>query len=260
MKHNQTRTRTLFAAAERCPFGCKYCFIKFNRYKVDKPTKQFAHDQISDDQVSYPTCDGEFFSDPHAVSELERLVHETTHRVLVSISVKSPVSHKRAQFLKNMNAILVKSRRGLIKCSVSISGKSKLNEYEPRTPGFEQRISTLENLSEEGIPTSVNLKPILPFISDEEYREIVYDTSTYVTAYLLGGLYIDPTNSFGKKIIKNHSRWISGRTVNWLPNQPVWQYCENPEQMASIRSHIVHANRKFFENDLDVMAHLIALS
>jgi DNA repair photolyase len=252
--------RALFASARQCPFGCRYCFAKFDQFAPNHPLPRFSDNDAKEDDIIYPTCDGEFFIDSRAKSELEDLVNSTRKSVRVSISVKFSVREREARFLRALNDRLEGAGRGLIKCSISLSTKDQIDEIEPQTPGYGQRLRALRILAEERVPTSVNLKPILPFVSEAEYNEIVADTAPYTAAYLVGGLYIDAKSEFGQKIKLDYSSFVSPRLVDWLPNRPEWEYCENPSQLKSIRQSIAAKGRQAFDSDLLVMDYLLSRS
>jgi DNA repair photolyase len=250
--------RMLCASAQACRFGCLYCFAKFDRFASNNPLPKFADDEIGDGEIVYPTCDGEFFQDSRAVSKLENLVHSTRTPIRVSISVKSPIGKRQARFLSELNDHLASVDRGFIKCSISLSTKHWIHVYEPKTPDYSHRLQALRALVDEGVPTSVNLRPILPFISQAEYREIVVETAPYTATYLVGGLYIDTTSEFGKQVKLNFPSLVANRPVDWLPGRPSWEYCENPIQLEAIRQSIVENGRQAFDSDVPVIDYLWA--
>jgi hypothetical protein len=252
--------RTLFASTRSCQYGCRYCFAKFDQFAPSHPLPSFSDERLREDDILYPTCDGEFFSDRRAVSKLENLVNSTRKLVRVSISVKSRISARQAHSLRLLNDCLVSAGRGLIKCSISLSTKHQVKEYEPRTPSYLHRLDALRMLADEQVPTSVNLKPILPFVSEAEYGEIIADTAPYTTVYLVGGLYIDSTTEFGNMIKSVYSSFITNRLVDWLPNRPTWEYCENPQQLESVRQSIFASGNEAFDTDLLVMDYLLSRS
>jgi uncharacterized Fe-S cluster-containing radical SAM superfamily protein len=249
----------MFGSAKACRYGCLYCFAKFD-HAPNHSLPKFSDDHKGQDGILYPTCDAEFFGDRRAVSELKNLVESTQHSIRVSISVKSPISTNQARFLRSLNDSLVSTGRGLIKCSISLSTKHQIDKYEPQTPNYLRRLRALRTLAEEQVPTSVNLKPILPFVTEEEYREIVSDTAPYTAAYLVGGLYIDSTSEFGSKIKSQYSSLITVRPVDWLPHRPIWEYCEDPAQLEAVRQSIGAKGGQAFDSDLDVMDYLLSQS
>jgi hypothetical protein len=252
--------RMAFAAAQPCRFGCVYCFARFDRFGLEHPLPRFSDDDLREDRIIYPTCDGEFFSDHRAMANLERLVDSARSSVLVSISVKSRIGKTHTHFLRRLNERLNGDRRGLVKCSVSLSAKQHLNAYDPKAPDYSHRLDVLKRLAEENIPTSVNPRPILPDVPTTEYQEIISDTAPYTSVYLVGGLYIDPKTEFGRNIKAKYSSFITLRSVDWLPNRPQWEYCEVPLQMAVVRKPTTENARQLFDTDLLVMKYLSSRS
>ena len=248
--------RMLFSSSCTCKFGCRYCFAKFDCFVSMQNMSVFSLQTIGNDYVIYPTCDGEFFNDKHAMIQLENFVNSTKNQIKISVSIKYPITLKQALFLQKLNQQLINDGRGFIKCSLSITTKHNVEKYEPNTPDYSKRIQALKLLAEVGIPTSVNLKPILPFVPVDEYCEIIQDTSAYAESYLIGGLYIDIKTKFGLMVSTNYPHLISTRVVNWLPGKPLWNYCEDSMQIESIRQFIIKSDRKIFDSDIDLIGWL----
>lgn len=250
MTHNK---RVLYSSLCKCKFGCHYCFAKIDSYLSKKRLPAFSSKTIKNDRIIYPSCDSEFFSDTLAMSNLEDIVQSTQQPIQVSISIKSPIDIKQVKYLKSLNDCLASNKFGFIKCSVSITTKYNIKKYEPNTSEYSERIHALKLFADMEIPTSVNLKPILPFISVDEYHEIIQDTLDYTKSYLIGGLYIDINSEFGKMINTHYPSLVSIRPVDWLPGRPLWQYCEDPVQLEYVRQIIITSNRMVFDTDIDLM-------
>jgi DNA repair photolyase len=156
--------RALFSGTRKCTYGCQYCFAKFREYSAEHHLRVLPDHLPMDVSIIYPTCDGEFFTDSHAQNALKRLVHRTTKPLLVSISVKSPITDKNIAYINDINDHLTTMGRGFLKCSISISIKHGLEKIEPHTPRYGQRLDAAHLLALHGIPRSVNLMPILPFV------------------------------------------------------------------------------------------------
>jgi hypothetical protein len=251
--------RAFFSGNRECKLGCLYCFAKFDDYISNVPHTPYTCIASDDVSILYPSCDGDFFSDGVAREALAQTVYETDKRILVSISIKSRLSQAQAQELARMNGKLAMHRRGLVKCSVSITTKHRVEEFEPRTASYEQRLHNLELLAGAGVPRSINLKPILPCIDVREYQDIVDDCAVYSGIFLIGGLYLDGKSPFSLKIAGEFPHLISQRPVEWLPDHPVWQYCADEAQMESIKGYIRSKGKKACDSDTDVVEHLFSI-
>lgn len=255
--NDRTTSRQLFTGTRKCPYRCSYCFAKFDGYAAVKPHATFdARPAYNGGLVLYPSCDSEFFLDSAAHDELTRLIKETDDSVRVSISVKSPLKAHQIDYLEDVNAELIGRRRGFVKCSYSFAAKHGLDTIEPGTPAYSMRVSSLRDVARRGIPTSVNLKPVLPFVAAAEYEEIIRETVPYAGAFLLGGLYFDPATDLGRRVMLEYGGNVTHRAVNWLQSKPVWHYCEVPAQMHDIASAVEALGGQAFRSDLDVVEFL----
>jgi hypothetical protein len=245
--------RALFAVNRKCSYGCLYCFATFHQYTAKRHLHALPHSVPEDVDIIYPACDGEFFSDPEAKKALRQLVQHSGKPMFVSISVKSPITENNIAYIRELNDRLISTRRGFVKCSVSVSIKHRLEEIEPRTPKYDARLSAARTLALHGIPRSVNLRPIFPFVTIEEYSEIIGDFAPFTDIFLIGGLYLDEESAFGQSLIENYGQHITQRPVEWLPEHPVWTYCENPEQLHNVEGAIRARQRQAFQSDTEVI-------
>lgn len=69
-----------------------------------------------------------------------------------------------------------------LKCAVSITITSKtlFSKLEPGAPSYERRFAAIKTLSQEGIPVSVRLDPIIPGLNEEEIFEIFDEIVPFV--------------------------------------------------------------------------------
>lgn len=250
--------RELFRGHKACPLGCVYCFADFKSYKTNSGLEDFELNDVDDFSIIYPSCDNEFALDAANRTLIQQLVSQTRKNVGVSISVKSLVGQKLISELKNTHDQLVTTGRGVLKCSVSVTTKHNVRLLEPKTASYDDRLECIRRIAAAGIPTSVNLKPMLPDISTEEYCEIIEDFRTYTDMYLLGGAYIDPTSDYGASVVERFGEFLTMRTVTWLPSRPTWPYYEDADQMKRVKAAIREVGATAFESDLEVMRAIAA--
>jgi hypothetical protein len=252
---NAVVKRRLLSRDRPCPFRCLYCFAEFPEYTSRELF--VAYPRIDDDtEILYPSCDGEFLLQRDPLGAI-RTVYENSDRFcIVTFSTKAPVGERLVEQLAVLNAHLFASGRGFIKLSVSITNKSRIAELEPGTASYRDRLLTLERLSIYDLPRSVTLKPLLPFISLNEYKEIVEETRQYTDSYLLGDLYVSTRSPFYANYIDG-KYLVEQRSVEWLDEQPCWSVIRAPELQHGIEACISRLGAYAFDCDTGVVQHFI---
>lgn len=238
--------RVLLSSDIPCKGGCKYCFAKWSSYE---PLDGSSSMQLSGDKeelILYPCCDGDCFYQANLTERIMQL-SANYQKVYVSISSKLYPSDGQINQWRNLHQWLVLNKKGFLKFAISISNRSMLNEIEPQTMLYEDRLKLALKMKEMGIPVSLTLKPVLPFISEGEYRSILEDFSPFLRHVLLGGLYVDKAMSFYSDYLGSYS--CAKRKVNWLPQEPEWDYIEDPELMNQIKRNAEHLGMQVFMSD-----------
>lgn len=237
--------RKLCPAKLPCSAGCKYCFSTWSSYH--KSTLNEDVELGSKSIVIYPCCDGDYFMQSGMDDTIKQYTEKLQH-VYVSISSKIEPSEESLNRLFSLNNWLVSTGRGMVKYAASISTISMINEIEPNTMGYEKRYQIANKFRENGVVVSLTLKPIMPFISGEEYCSII-ETYSQLTKYVVvGGLYINKDTDFYRSYIMNQYDTIK-RSVTWLPNRPLWDYVEPHEQMEQIKKYCFSRGIALFESD-----------
>lgn len=238
-----------FQPADRpCPYKCQYCFAKLDDYE---PRFASSADSGKKPLLLYPSCDGEFLMGRDAIMRLERLRAGITSYTIITFSTKGLVSDEVMRAISNVNHDLLKNDIGFIKFTVSLTNKYRVTELEPLTSKYKDRIDVLRRADDLDIPTSVTIKPILPFISSTEYLEIIDDTMPFVGAYLLGDLYISENSPFYEQYIKGKYDFIK-RPVAWLAYEPGWVVIECALTKNRLREEITSRGGVVFDSDIDV--------
>lgn len=245
--------RRLYSAATPCNAGCKYCFSKWNGvYSVQSP---FSIERICDrEAIIYPCCDGEFF-EQYNIVEMTKSIMRKMDKVYLSISTKNSITDRQLRTIIELNDMLQSEGKGFVKFSVSVSNKSKLSEIEPRTTRYEERMDIVRRLVFEGIPSSLTLKPILPFVADEEYFEILEDFCVIVNRVLVGGLYVCTNTPFYEEYVKDRYP-IEKREVNWLEEKPAWDYVSDQAKIDRIKQKATELGMTPYDSDADLVASL----
>ena len=198
---------------KKCKFGCIYCFTNEN-YETNGQT--ILTDKIlTNVDLIQPFCDYDVFACENCDWKNE-IAEYIKYNKIVSFATKAYISEERAQYLAEMNRIL-ESMGSFLHVGISITTIDYINEIEPRTTTFEQRVKSLINLFKYGIPCSVILRPLLPVLTEKELYRIIDETCDYCDNYVYGPLYLNAEIEEylvkrGIKIqkIKHQAKWRKG--------------------------------------------------
>ena len=242
--------RKLFSANNRCNAECAYCFAKWNGIYSKQPT--FGQEIIGEREVIvYPCCDGEFFEQQNYLC-ITKSIMDKMEKVYISISTKKRIAPYMLAALTDVNKKLIDNNKGFVKLGISLSNKEHIPEIEVGTLSYNERLNMLRNIALTGMPTSVTIKPILPFIPVQEYFSIIDDIAPIVDRVLLGGLYVCPDTDFYRKYIDG--KFITEkREVTWLAGTPVWDYIANADQIEQIRKYAIHKGIRPFDSDIELI-------
>lgn len=246
--------RKLYSATAHCNADCKYCFTKWSNTYFEQPP--FGVERLcSKEAIVYPCCDGEFFYQKNYIDIAESMMSEMD-KVYFSISTKNLVTDHMLSAIAKLNDLLHSENKGFVKFSISVTNKSKIELIEPGTLPYNDRLDTAHRLVATGIPCSLTLKPILPFIPNDEYLEILEDYSPITNRILIGGLYVCPSTTFYRDYIEGKFR-SEKRRVLWLENTPIWDYISDPEKMKQIKKYATQRGLQIFDSDVDVIKSFI---
>ena len=242
--------RQLYSANTPCHAGCKYCFAYWKDIYKSQPSIEAAMPH-NDSTIIYPCCDGELFEQNDIIDNIKSVAHKVKN-LYVSVSTKRIITCEEIGRLISLNEWLKEKERGFVKFSVSVTTKSRIDEIEPRAASYNERLLIVEKLKNANILTSLNIKPILPFVSELEYFEILNDFSKYTNHVMLGGLYVNPSSPF-------YNTYIDGvfdcviRKVGWLDNCPEWYYIEDECKTKKIIEHALKLNMQVYKSDVDLI-------
>lgn len=238
--------RLMYSGKKKCKANCLYCFAKWDTEDVAFKDFNSALNGGYEDSVIYPCCNAEYVDQEDDLNMLERIASNHT---AISISTKHRIGLPALRQLKRMDEQFRASGKGFIKYSVSLTNKYRIDELEAGTASYDQRIELLHDIYDIGLSTSIIVKPILPFIGVDEYKEIVDDT-LFVGKYLLGDLYVKEGTPFFEKYIKN--KYVtSKRNVGWIENHPTWSVVECADTKETLKRYISVKGGQSFESDIE---------
>lgn len=242
--------RKLFSAGIPCKADCQYCFAKWNNMYSKLPSLERTT-SIEKKAVIYPCCDGDF-SDQNELIETVKKVAKDMDKVYVSVSTKGFINDEIITNLAQLNKELLSENKGFVKFAISLSNVSMIDKIEPGTMPYAERLSLAKRVQKTSIPLAITIKPVLPFISIEEYCQIIDDFSKYTQYFLIGGLYLNRKSKFYSDYITNKDI-IQKRVVEWLPEHPEWEYLEDSKQFQQIRKYAEKKAVLLFDSDVDLI-------
>lgn len=245
--------RIFLPSNKNCILDCKYCFAKWNDIYLTKNLDScYNFENICNEDliIIYPSCDGDFVLDQELIYNILSNI-SPKQTVVFSYSTKNTVSQKYIDQILEINN---KIDNGFIKLSIGITTKSMIEILEPNSLTYESRIKLLQELKSYGIKTSVTIKPILPFVQEKEYFDIISDTID-TQLYLLGGLYVNPNSSFYHDFELNKYK-STIRNVSWYDNI-AWNYIEKEQKTQRLKNEIERLNGKAFFSDHEIIKYIL---
>lgn len=240
--------RELYSRTIDCNNNCLYCFAKWGKYK--QPLwKGIREDKNIGGRIIYPCCDGEFFQQD---IDLRHIIKDAqTENCYISISTKNLISEEQILELVKVNEYLTNHNVGFVKIGIPFTTKYRIEEIECNTASYEERVDMAKKLITYGFKVCVIFKPILPFISIDEYKEIVKDLS-FVNKFLLGDLYVDKKSIFYRDYISKELE-IKERKVGWLKENLIWDVIEQKEKKSQLVDYINKLGGKVYHSDVEVI-------
>ncbi len=172
-----------------CEHGCIYCFARpTHAYHdlspgLDFETKLFAKDDAADvlraelsrkNYVVRPIAFGTN-TDPYQPIERDHRVTRQVIEVLAETNHPLTITTKSDRVTRDIDLLEPMARKGLIAVAISVTSlEPRISmTIEPRAPSPPKRLKAVETLARAGIPTYVNVAPIIPAITDSEIEAII---------------------------------------------------------------------------------------
>ncbi|MBS3773055.1 MAG: radical SAM protein [Candidatus Thermoplasmatota archaeon] len=165
-----------------CPHGCLYCYITSyiprpfeGRAKRDVLQRLARELRGADVQRRYASMANS--SDPYPPMEREQ---EITRRCLELFRERQvPVLVVTKSDLVARDAGLLAGMQASVSLSVTTLRHDVARRIEPGAPSPSKRLEALRTLSENGIPCSVRLDPLIPGLTDGEVEDVVSAVAPY---------------------------------------------------------------------------------
>ena len=254
------KDRVLVPVGEPCPFGCKYCYTRGGEVGLSKLNpddilyqfEQFAQDTSFDTiQFGY---DGDPFARPaRGIAMLQRLAKLGKN---LNFSTKASLDTPTLNALATIQQHMEKDGT-MLSALVSVSCWDSASSIEPHTPSPQERMGTVSNLKQIGVPAFIAVRPILPHISDSEYENIaIAGVRAGCDGFVLGPLYADDRGQFVRFVPPEILATIPHRknVVSWSAHQPTWTRYEDEERLHRLSTMIERKGGNVYVSSADAMA------
>lgn len=158
-----------------CIHDCVYCYAKWYVRKGQVTAKVNAHEilkkelkkRIEKDKPREPVCLGSI-SDPYQPIEHKYEITRKMLEVCDELSYPVFIVTKSDLVMRDIDVLTSLAERNLVAVNFTITPLDKeiLSKLEPYAPNNERRLKAMNRLTEAGVPCSIYLCPIFPFLSE----------------------------------------------------------------------------------------------
>ena len=172
-----------------CEHGCVYCYARPSHAYLDLSpgldfeTKLFAKPNAAAllrSELAKPgyRCDPIALganTDPYQPIEREWKVTRSVIEVLAECDHPLTITTKGVLIERDVDLLAPMAAKGLVRVFVSIAmlDKELARKLDPRAPAPHRRLQIVKALSDAGIPTGVNVAPVIPQLTDRDLEAIL---------------------------------------------------------------------------------------
>jgi DNA repair photolyase len=233
-----------------CPLDCTYCFVNEMTQEQEKSVSYLTTEQVhllqnlpEHVKLIMLGCDTEFFQNKKdALSVLNTLKNLGKD---VSVITKLPLSDAYIQEI-SLIAKEMEDKGNIFSFSISLPciSENSIQKYEPKVPTPERRIETLQKVFNNGIPTMVAIRPLLPDLEDSEVEAIIDATKDFTIGYYSGPLYLKQETV---KILLPGFKIEEEKQPHWMLDGNPFQEVIKDGQMDLLVSLVKKAGKQFFD-------------
>ncbi len=255
------KNRVLVPVGMPCPFGCRYCYTRGKDVRISRDTPgeiiadflEFARETTTPFETVQFGYDSDPFSRPERGLPMLRQLAQTGKHINFSTKalVEGDVLDELSEINRGMLAIDT-----TLSALISLSCWDSTQAVEPHTPVPSERMQTIANLKQIGLPVFIAVRPILPHIPDSEYERIAEEgVRAGCDGFILGPLYADAGKKFVRFIPPAILKEVPGVTtsVSWSPHQPIWTRYEDPDRLQRLLAMIERKGGRTFLSSADAM-------
>ena len=172
-----------------CEHGCVYCFARPTHSYLglspglDFESRLFAKVNAAErlvEELAKPSYLPDTIAvgvNTDAYQPVERDLKITRSVLEVLSAARNPFGliTKSSLIERDLDLLVPLARAGLTRASITITtlDHDLARKLEPRAASPTRRLRTVRTLAEAGVPVSVNVSPVIPFVNDDEMERIV---------------------------------------------------------------------------------------
>jgi len=172
-----------------CEHGCVYCFARPSHAYLDlspgldfetKLTAKVNAAALLEKELAHPSYRCEPIAlgiNTDAYQPIEKQLGITRQLLSVCLAYGQPVSliTKSTLILRDLDILTEMAQKHLVHVAISVTTLDNHLKriLEPRTASGKTRLQVIKALREAGIPVTVLVAPVIPFINDHEMEQIV---------------------------------------------------------------------------------------
>lgn len=172
-----------------CEHGCIYCFARpTHAYHelspgVDFESRLFAKRNIAQllkEELRRPTYEVAPIAlgtntDPYQPIERNECLARGVIEILLEAKHPLMITTKSDRVVRDLDLLVEMSKLNLVGVAISITTLNGVlaSKLEPRAPHPDRRLKAVEKLVSAGVPTFVNIAPVIPAITDNELEDII---------------------------------------------------------------------------------------
>lgn len=177
-----------------CVFRCKYCYIYDMGFKPEvKPYPltgiQLVYSLLSN-KYFIPGSTGTYLAFGSVSEPFHPLVKDKTFEYVECVYkyLGNPVQFSTKAYLSRSDAEkLVRMSEGKISPLVTVVTLEYSDLLEPYAPKPEKRLETIRNLKEAGLKPFLFLRPIIPGLTEKEYKQVISLAKEYGAVGVVAG-------------------------------------------------------------------------
>lgn len=206
-----------------CAHACRYCYISayIPRAFNSRIKNHFLAILRRDLQHVNPEMHISMTnsSDPYTPPEYEATLTRQTLQLLLGAGLKVQIITKSDLVLRDIDLIRLGN------CSVSMTittlHEPISHKLEPNAPLPNKRLETIRRLTEEGIPCSARIDPIIPWINDYDFEKLVKAIAEAGVKHVIASTYKAKRDNFNRvvqafpELVEKLTQvyWVEGETL-----------------------------------------------